>query len=144
MLGRLRENQQTFVVGDNGVAVIKLDSASGGEALLTVMLKDKRLTLRPWIRAANQPWVVVGFAEGTLAHSKISNAIKDSVGGGDLVDSGGRVAFFAKGSISGDLLCDYCLRHACNQASGSSHIQLDGRSAIDGRGNFAGCVPGVR
>ena len=105
MLGRLRENQQTFVVGDNGVAVIKLEpAASGGEALLTVMLKDKRLTLRPWIRAANQPWVVVGFAEGTLAHSKISNAIKDSVGGGDLVDSGGRVAFFAKGSISGDLL----------------------------------------
>lgn len=95
----------TFTVGEGGVATIELEpAAKGGEAVVTLHLKDRQIVLRPWIKAARQPWVLVGFAEGSLAQRRIEQGLQRTQGGADLVDTEGRAAFFAKGTIGADLL----------------------------------------
>lgn len=129
MLARLKENQNIFKVGEGGLAKIRLEpSSNGGQALITLGLKDKRIVLRPWIKAKDQPWVVVGFAEGTLAHRRISESIKRTPGGQDLVDDGGRVAFYAKGTIAADTLATIAYDTRPQPRNGGS--ALSGRSSL--------------
>ena len=107
-----------FTIGADGVASIELMpttqtgevvlSFGFGQALLNTQSQaaNSNSQVRAWLAPGQRDWVLVGFAEGTLAHKKLSGnmqALKDSGAADQLFDQD-RVAFYAKGTIKGDYL----------------------------------------
>ena len=109
-----------YTIGDNGVAMIQLQpTATSGELTLRFpsMVSGSRVgaidastsvpTVRTWVQAQAREWLLVGVAEGTFMHNKLSQAITPNTslpGFSESDANGGRLAFYAKGSISGDTL----------------------------------------
>ena len=100
------------MVGDNGVALIKLQpTTQTGKARLRLQVDDNSwedvsANLKPALRE----WIVVGLAEGTGALSKLETS--DGAGGTvttrDAIGDG-RIAIFAKGSIKEKWLVTFAL-----------------------------------
>lgn len=57
-----------------------------------------------FVEPEKRDWIMVGLAEGTVAHRTLSGNMQnlDAAGLGDEVDTEGRVAFYAKGQVKGD------------------------------------------
>ncbi len=107
-LVEIGSREPVYRVGPDGVAYIELaPTTRTGEAVLN--LKFDRLReqeLRTWLKPAARDWILVGFAEGTVGHSTLSNNLEAAMEAGHeegYVDEG-RVAFFAKGQIKGEYL----------------------------------------
>lgn len=136
MLGRMEENSHQFTVGADGVALIKLaPSSAGGEAVVTVQLTNKTVTVRPWIAASQQDWVLVGFAEGSLAYNRLSSGLNTAGSGLEVIQNDqGRVAFYGKGTIPGGLLMtlayDSGKRAAAPAATGAALAQGAGNGDL--------------
>jgi len=98
----------TYTVDSEGIAYVRLrPTAIAGEARLTFKLNGNlyqtiRVRLKPYLR----PWIVVGFAEGTIGYNILSgnNEGLDHQGVEEGLYVDGRLAFFAKGRIKGDWL----------------------------------------
>jgi uncharacterized repeat protein (TIGR01451 family) len=74
----------------------------GGSARLSIPAHGRDLTVRVPISVANRPWVLVGLAEGTLAHKRVRDHMRRE---GEIGNSlSGRVALFAEGVIRGEWL----------------------------------------
>ncbi|KAG1694876.1 hypothetical protein GQR58_006817 [Nymphon striatum] len=63
-------------------------------------------TISAWLKPALRDWILVGIAEGTLAHKTISGNMQtlEDLGKSDEFYKRGRFAFFAKGQIKGKYL----------------------------------------
>ncbi len=104
----LAPREPTFIVGEGGVAYIKLaPTTSTGEVTVTVPLQqDTFQQLRGWMRPAARDWILVGVAAGTAAFDNIKNNMQSLQGDDPNSDiyQDNRVAFYAKGTISGGFL----------------------------------------
>jgi uncharacterized repeat protein (TIGR01451 family) len=99
----------TYDVSPEGIAFIELEpTTQTGEAVVHLSLgQDRRdFEVRGRLQAGQRDWILVGLAEGTVGYNSVSGdlqALSDSDLAEDYYDEG-RVAFFAKGTISGETL----------------------------------------
>lgn len=97
-----------YRVGPEGVAYIEIEpTTQAGELKLTFNYDNRRQQeLRTWLSAEPRDWILVGFAEGSVGYSTLSDNVSAAMDAG--YDDGyfdeGRVAFFAKGAIKGEYL----------------------------------------
>lgn len=93
----------TATVGEDGQITVALAPVlEGGTARIGLTGGGPLLQQRVPISAAGRPWVLVGLAEGTLAHSRVRQHMRREGEIGNALS--GRVALFAEGVIRGDWL----------------------------------------
>ncbi len=108
-----------YLIGEGGIAYIELNPTTrSGEVKLNLSFVEstnnkstktntKRSTdISVWLKPALREWIMVGIAEGTLAHKKLSGnmqSLKD-LDKSDEFYKRGRIAFFAKGQVKGKYL----------------------------------------
>ena len=99
----------TYRVSPEGIAFIELDPTTRtGEAVAHISLgQDRRdFEVRARLIAGERDWILVGLAEGTVGYNAVSGnlqSLEDAGAAEDFYDEG-RMAFFAKGTISGETL----------------------------------------
>jgi hypothetical protein len=90
------------------VALIPLQpTTQSGEVVLRFELQDRKVEeVRVWMNADLRDWVLVGFAEGTLGHKRLSGDMEALQGASadDKLFDQNRVAFYAKGQVKGEYL----------------------------------------
>jgi len=126
-------NRPRYEIGQDGIALIELEpTTQSGEAVLNFRFNEGGpQELRTWLEAGQRDWILVGFAEGTIGHKKLSgnmSALKEA-GADDQLFDNGRVAFYAKGSIRGDYLLTMAYDTAKKNGDGGSTVNL--KQAID-------------
>jgi uncharacterized repeat protein (TIGR01451 family) len=103
----MRRQRPSYVVGPDGVAIIRLQSTTKtGETVLHFHFQDHQQEIRTWLEPGARDWILVGLAEGTVGYNTLNGHMK-SLGDNAPDDkwySDGRVAFYAKGSIKGEWL----------------------------------------
>lgn len=107
MLNTRNENKNQYIVGEDGLAIIKLmPTNQSGEMTLRFNLKDQQAIVRPWVTADKREWILVGIAEGTKGFNHVLNhTTNNNQKGMEIVeDNQGRIAFYGKGTIKGDYL----------------------------------------
>lgn len=114
------DNQPRYEVGQDGIALIHLaPTTQTGEAVLIFNFDNSTISstntlsnvnrgnqIRAWLEPGQRDWVLVGFAQGTAGHAKLSGskeAGKAADADEELFDKD-RVAFYAKGTVKGDTL----------------------------------------
>lgn len=106
-LAGLDRGNPRYRVGKDGIALIELKPTTRtGEATLVIPLQQRDAVLRPWLQAAPRDWILVGLAEGSVAHNTVSGNLA-SLSVADLESdtwTDGKVSFFARGSIKGEWL----------------------------------------
>jgi hypothetical protein len=105
---RLEEVQPTYVVGKDGIARIQLHPTSVvGEVRLKFRFHyDTEEEIEAWLSPGDRDWVLVAVADGTLGYNHQSGD-EAHLEYDDLEDGffqEGRIAFFAKGKVTGDWL----------------------------------------
>ncbi len=101
--GRKREEEQ-YLVTYGGIAYIKLEpTAVAGDLNVHIPLSDHEEVLRVRLKPSKREWVLVGFAEGTVGFRHIKDAMQKTTKE-DAFYREGRVAFYAAGTIRGDML----------------------------------------
>lgn len=106
-LSGLDRGKPRYRVGKDGVALIELKPTTRtGVVTLRIPLQGREATLRPWLSPAQRDWIMVGLADGTLAHNTVSGNMASLSAAGIKRDTytNGKVSFFAKGSIEGKWL----------------------------------------
>ena len=107
-LVRIGDRQSHYRIGEGGIAFIALEPTTrSGELLVELEFENQReQEVRGWLTPAARDWILVGFAEGTAAHTTLSDNMDAALSAGfeDGFTEEGRVAFFAKGQIRGDYL----------------------------------------
>lgn len=100
---RAPTSRVTATVQEDGIITVNLAPVlEGGMAHISVAASERDLTVRVPISAANRPWVLVGLAEGTLAHKQVREHMRHDGTIGNALS--GRVALFAEGIIRGEWL----------------------------------------
>lgn len=97
----------TFVIGKNGIALIKLQptSAAGEVRLKLPFLKDAApVSVR--LKPAARDWIVVGLANGIIGQNTLKGNVEPLTGNAakDDLYQDGRIALYAKGQIKGEWL----------------------------------------
>jgi len=117
-----------YHIKEDGIARIELNPTSQS-GQLKLKLKFSDTSSKPvsvWLKPRLRKWILVGIAEGTLAHKTLSGnmqTLKD-LDKSDEFYKRGRVAFFAKGQIKGKYLLTLAYdTHKQNSEVGS---QLNG------------------
>ena len=102
------DRSATFRVRSEGIAYVELaPTTRTGEVTVVLPFENYReQEIRTWLKPASRDWILVGFAEGTAGYNTLSDNIAAATAAGheDEYHDGGRVAFFAKGSIKGEYL----------------------------------------
>ncbi len=101
--------EPTFEVEADGLARVELEPTSqSGMVTLRLRFNERQSQeLRAWLMPEPRPWIMVGLVEGTAAWRKVSRAMTPLPGEPPIeegYDGEGRVAFFAKGRVRGDVL----------------------------------------
>lgn len=100
---RAPQARVTATVQDDGLISVALAPVlEGGTARISVPATGRALNLQVPISAAGRPWVLVGLAEGTVAHKQVRDHMRRDGEIGNALS--GRVAFFAEGVIRGEWL----------------------------------------
>ncbi len=101
------EQLHTYVVTDDGIAYIKLEPTNNSDVVTLeyfVEYGEKReasIKLVP----EKRDWILVGLGEHTIAQSKIEEHMDtQGISSADDIHQDGRVAFYAKGRVTGDWL----------------------------------------
>jgi hypothetical protein len=102
--------QATWLVeGDDGVALIELEpTLVSGSFSLDLAFSDGDATraqeLTGWIVPGDQPWTVIGLAEGSAGARSIADAMERGADVASDLGDDARVAFYAKGRVLGKYL----------------------------------------
>ena len=133
-LGGSNIDQPRFRVGEDGVALIELvPTTQSGEAELNFAFNNGRTQeMRVWLEAGQRDWILVGFAEGTLGHERLSGnltGLHEAEADAQLYD-GDRLAFYAKGTIKGEYLMTMAYDSANRSGTGGSKL-ANLKQAID-------------
>ncbi len=96
-----------YLVGSDGVALLSLEpTTTSGRVRVILDLASGPTEVMADLRADRREWIVVGLADGTVAHRTVSGNIESAADAG--VDSGwsedGRVALYVKGRVRGNWL----------------------------------------
>jgi len=95
-----------YEVTADGIALIELmPTTQTGEVILGFKFRDgEPQEVRAWLSPADRDWILVGFAEGTVGHAKLSGNAEAVADAEDKLFDDNRVAFYAKGRIKGEYL----------------------------------------
>ena len=110
-----------LVEGDEGIAYIELaPTLVSGALRATFVFTDGETTreerLETWIEPGDQPWTLIGLAEGSIGARDIAeNMERDGNFESDLGDNA-RVAFYAKGRVLGKYLATIAYDSAKQEA----------------------------
>ncbi len=124
------DGKARYQIGEDGVALIALQpTTQAGEVVLKFDFGNNRVQeVRAWLKPDLREWVMVGFAEGTLGHKKLSGNVEslDATGAdGDLFDQN-RIAFYAKGQVKGEYLLTVAYDSAKEKGSAGSKLLQQG------------------
>ena len=107
-------SQATWLVeGDDGIAYIQLaPTMVSGSLRATFSFSDGDATreqeLEAWIEPGDQPWTLIGLAEGSIGARSVADNMERAGNGSADFDSDlgedARVAFYAKGRVLGEYL----------------------------------------
>ena len=101
-------NVAKWRVTEDGIALIRLQpTTQSGEVVLTFNFPGRPPQLiRAWLKPEMREWILVGFGEGTIGQRKLSGGIENLPQGDadEKLWKDGRVAFYAKGQVTGDFL----------------------------------------
>ena len=106
----ISENSEvpTYTVSEDGIAYLPITPTNvSGRLQITLPLLDQReKEIDVWLTADARDWIMVGFVEGTAAHSNLSGNLESlsELDVADNFDSDGEIRFFAKGRVRGDYL----------------------------------------
>ncbi len=107
LAGRINAAARYEITAD-GIALIELaPTTQSGEAVLSFQFGDgKPQEVRAWLTPGDRDWILVGFAEGTASHKKLSGNMESltAADADERLNDGNRVALYAKGRIKGDYL----------------------------------------
>ncbi|MEM8547846.1 MAG: hypothetical protein AAGF46_06760, partial [Pseudomonadota bacterium] len=107
-LVRVAEREPLYRVGDDGIAYLELEpTTTAGEVTVRLQFENEReQEIRAYLQPAPRDWILVGFAEGTVGYNTLRDnaTLAEAAGLEDKLYEEGRVAFFAKGRISGETL----------------------------------------
>jgi uncharacterized repeat protein (TIGR01451 family) len=97
------------VHGEDGLAYIELaPTSASGTVAINFEFQDgnarRSQRIEAWLEPGNQPWTVVGIAEGTIGFNRLNQHIETLDANEDKLNLDGRVALYAKGKISGKWL----------------------------------------
>ena len=127
-LNKSQDGKYEYTVSDDGLVRIKLEpTARSGHITVNMALDDgKTGSVRAWLKPALRDWVMVGFANGTLGHKRLSGNMQTLA---DLEQKEGfykesQLSFFAKGRIKGDYLLT--VAYDSEKQVGEVGEQLDG------------------
>jgi len=100
--------ESEFVIGREGIALIKLEPTTvTGKVIVNLELNGGvAQEVEAWLHPELRDWVMVGLAEGTLGMKDLSGNIQ-ALNENEHEDGfyqDGKLAFFAKGKVSGDFL----------------------------------------
>ena len=100
----LEASQYIDVAHDGWVELAPV--ASSGTHRIIVGYNNIQETIELYVKPEVRDWILVGFAEGTLGYNKLSGAVQPvtKADEADKFYQDGRVAFYAKGKVSGDFL----------------------------------------
>ena len=101
-----------YDIKEDGIARIELNpTTQSGHVKLNLKFSDsksisKNSEISVWLKPALRKWIMVGIAEGTLAHNRLSGNMKslNDLNKTDEFSKRGRIAFFAKGQVKGKYL----------------------------------------
>ena len=96
-----------YKVANDGLAYIELNpTTQSGEVKLKFKLKNREKVITAWLTPNLREWILVGLAEGTVAHKSLSGNMQalNDLDRGDRTYKQGRIAFFAKGKVKGKYL----------------------------------------
>ena len=108
----------SYTVGNQGIALIEIepttitgkltlffDFAQDTKYAPNVLNRDTR-EISAWLKPAARDWILVGLAEGTAGNNNVSGNMEtlDAEDGEDNYYQDGRLAFYAKGRVKGDML----------------------------------------
>ncbi len=108
----------TYTVGRQGIALIEIEptTITGKLALFLDFAQDSRYSasvlnrdtreVNAWLKPAARDWILVGLAEGTAGSNDLSGNLEtlEAAGGEEDYYQDGRLAFYAKGRVKGDML----------------------------------------
>lgn len=93
---------------DEGMALIRLQpTTQAGEVVLNFDFgNDRKQELRVWLAPDLREWVLVGFAQGTVGHKRLSGNMENlsAASADDKLFDQNRLAFYAKGQVKGEYL----------------------------------------
>jgi len=96
-------SRTTATVQEDGIITLTMaPTLEGGTARLSIPLSGRELAVGVPISVAQRPWVLVGLAEGTLAHQRVRQHMRRDGEIGNALS--GRVSLFAEGVIRGSWL----------------------------------------
>ncbi|MEQ1838478.1 MAG: hypothetical protein ABL858_09140 [Candidatus Nitrotoga sp.] len=132
-------NKNTFRVTEDGVALIALQPTThtgevvlgfdfgstlnrGANFGLATEVKNDRQEIRVWLAPGEREWILVGFAEGTVGHKKLSGNMENlnATQADEKLFDENRVAFYAKGTVKGEYLLTAAYDTAKEQGAGGS------------------------
>lgn len=95
-----------YYIKEGGIAHIKLTPTTrSGQISIDFNLANKTQNINAWLKPKLRNWILVGIAEGTLAHKKLSGNLQTLIDKNQAENyKHGRLALFAKGRIKGDYL----------------------------------------
>ena len=107
-LNKSQDGKYEYTVSDDGLVRVRLEpTARSGHITINVALNNgKTGTVKAWLKPALRDWIMVGFANGTLGHKRLSGNMQSLA---DLDQKEGlyknaQLSFFAKGRIKGEYL----------------------------------------
>ena len=99
------ESEKSIRVGQDGWVELAPVSRSGTHRIV-LGSNDVQESIEIYVKPEVRDWILVGFAEGTVGYNQLSGAVQpiNQANEGDKFYKDGRVAFYAKGKVSGDFL----------------------------------------
>jgi uncharacterized repeat protein (TIGR01451 family) len=99
----MMSQENRYTIAHDGIAYIKLKATSkSGEVKLHFPFQNDDTYTKAWLKPSAREWFIVGFAEGSASYKTIQKHLLST--SEERLESGGRVALFAKGKIKADLL----------------------------------------
>jgi uncharacterized repeat protein (TIGR01451 family) len=118
--------EPTFKVDEDGFARLELEpTTQAGTAVIRLRFNERQeQEMRVWLEPAARDWILVGIAEGTSAHTYITENMQSAADAGleDGYSRDGRVAFFAKGAIKGEYLLTVAYDSAREHEAEQDHL----------------------
>lgn len=129
-LNIIPDERPAYRVGDDGIAYLHIEPTNESGEIVAALSLDETIEreVRTWMATPVRDWILVGLAEGTLAHRKLSDHVEQLPPGmSEGYDADGRVAFFARGRIRGKWLLTlaYDSARKTGEASDSLRQQID-------------------
>lgn len=108
-MGAAPQMRRSVVVGPDGLIRVALaPSRRPGKALFSIGTASGPVAAEVPILSQDRPWVLVGLAEGTAAHTRVARHLRtdeeSSIAQIGDIEIDGRVAFYAEGVIQGKWL----------------------------------------